>query len=45
MVLPEGKTSVTVTARVTDNAGKTGSASCTFEVSPVSDGQALTPAP
>jgi len=44
-VLPAGKTSVTVTARVTDNAGKTGSAVRTFGISPVSDGQALTPAP
>ncbi len=44
-VLPEGRTSVTVTTRVTDNAGKTGSAVRTFAISPVSDGQALTPAP
>jgi hypothetical protein len=44
-VLPEGKTSVTVTARVTDNAGKTGSASRTFTISPVGDGQLLTPRP
>ena len=44
-VLPEGKTSVTVTTRVTDNAGKTGSASRTFAISPVGDGQALTPRP
>jgi hypothetical protein len=44
-VLPEGKTSVTVTTRVTDNAGKTGSASRTFAISPVADGQLLTPAP
>ena len=44
-ILPEGKTSVTVTARVTDNAGKSGSVSRTFEVSPVDEGQLLTPAP
>jgi len=44
-VLPEGKTTVTVTTRVTDNAGKTGSASRTFAISPVSEGQKLTPAP
>ena len=44
-VLPAGKTSVTVTTRVTDNAGKTGSATRTFAISPVSDGQALTPVP
>jgi len=44
-VLPEGKTSVTVTTRVTDNAGKTGSVSRAFAISPVGDGQALTPTP
>jgi hypothetical protein len=44
-VLPAGKTSVTVTTHVTDNAGKTGSASRTFTISPVSDGQKLTPQP
>ena len=44
-ILPEGKTSVTVTARVTDNAGKSGSVSRTFEVSPTAEGQLLTPAP
>ena len=43
--LPEGKTSVTVTTRVTDNAGRTGSAVRTFAISPVAEGQALTPAP
>ena len=43
--LPAGKTSITVTARVTDNAGKTGSASHTFAISPVADGQQLTPKP
>jgi hypothetical protein len=44
-VLPEGKTSVTVTTRVTDNAGKTGSVSRTFAISPVTEGQVLTPTP
>jgi len=44
-ILPEGKTSVTVTARVTDNAGKSGSVSRTFDVSPVAEGQLLTPHP
>ena len=44
-ILPEGQTTVTATARVTDNAGKTGSASRVFTVSPVGDGQALTPSP
>jgi hypothetical protein len=44
-VMPAGKTSVTVTARVTDNAGKTGSVSRTFGVSPVANGQLLTAQP
>lgn len=44
-VMPAGKTSVTVTARVTDNAGKTGSVSRTFGVSAVANGQLLTPQP
>ena len=44
-VLPEGKTSITVTTRVTDNAGKTGSVSRRFAISPVIEGQALTPVP
>jgi len=44
-ILPAGKTSVTVTARVTDNAGKTGSASHTLDISPVPTGQQLTPQP
>ena len=44
-ILPEGKTSVTVTARVTDNAGRTGSTSRTFDVSPIAEGQLLTPRP
>jgi hypothetical protein len=45
LVMPAGKTTVTVTARVTDAAGRTGSAARVFGVSPVADGQALTPAP
>lgn len=44
-LLPPGKTTVTVTARVTDNAGKTGSVVRTFGVSPVGDGQLLTAQP
>jgi hypothetical protein len=44
-ILPEGKTSVTATARVTDNAGKSGSVTRTFQVSPTVEGQLLTPAP
>jgi hypothetical protein len=43
--MPAGKTSVVVTARVTDNAGRTGSTSSTFDISPVVNGQELTPAP
>jgi hypothetical protein len=44
-ILPEGKTSITVTARVTDNAGRTGSTSHTLDVSSVAEGQLLTPRP
>jgi hypothetical protein len=44
-ILAEGKTSVTVTTRGTHNAGKTGSASRTFAISPVGDGQLLSPIP
>lgn len=44
-ILPEGKHSITVTARVTDNAGRTGSASRVLDVSPVTEGQLLTPNP
>lgn len=44
-LMPAGKTTVTVTARVTDNAGKSGSVSRTFGVSQVGDGQLLTPQP
>lgn len=42
---PAGQTSITVTTRVTDNAGRTGSAVHTFGISPAADGQVLTPAP
>jgi len=44
-ILPEGKTAVTVTARVTDNAGKSGSVSRTFDASSIAEGQLLTPRP
>jgi hypothetical protein len=44
-ILPAGRTSVTVTARVTDNEGKSGSETRTFDVSPVAEGQLLTPRP
>lgn len=44
-IVPDGKHTITVTARVTDNAGRTGSASRTFDISPVAEGQLLTPKP
>jgi hypothetical protein len=44
-ILPAGKTTITATARVTDNAGKTGSASRVFAISLIGDGQLLTPSP
>ena len=44
-LLPAGRTSVTVRTSVTDNAGKTGSAQRTFDISTVADGQQLTPRP
>jgi hypothetical protein len=44
LVMPAGKTTVKVTAQVTDNAGRSGSASSTFDISPVVNGQDLTPA-
>ncbi len=43
LLMPTGKTSVTITARVTDNTGKTGSATRVVQISPVVNGQALTP--
>jgi hypothetical protein len=45
LVVPPGKTTVTAVARVTDNAGKSGSATSTFGISSVENGQELTPAP
>ena len=45
LLLPAGKRTVTVTASVTDLAGRTGSATRVFGVSPVPDGQSLTPNP
>lgn len=45
LMLPEGKHSVTITSKVTDNEGHTGSTKSTFSVSSVVSGQALTPAP
>src|SRR5262245_4559459 len=45
LVVPPGKTTVTAVARVTDNAGRSGSATSTFGISSVENGQDLTPAP
>jgi len=45
LVVPPGKTTVTAIARVTDNAGKSGSTASTFGISTVENGQELTPAP
>ena len=45
LVMPAGQTQLTVTSRVTDNAGRSGSAKSTFAISSVENGQALTPAP
>ncbi len=45
LVMPAGKTTVTAKATVTDNAGRTGSTRSTFDISPVQNGQDLTPAP
>jgi hypothetical protein len=45
LVVPPGKSTVTAVARVTDNAGKSGSTTSTFGISTVENGQELTPAP
>jgi hypothetical protein len=45
LVVPAGKTTVTAVARVTDNDGKSGSTTSTFDISTVENGQELTPAP
>ena len=45
LVMPAGKTSIKVFAQVTDNAGRSGSATSTFDISPVVNGQDLTPSP
>lgn len=42
---PPGKTSVTVTARVTDNLGRTGTTKSVLSISPAVSGQFLTPNP
>ncbi|MEJ7821171.1 MAG: hypothetical protein WKF85_02550 [Chitinophagaceae bacterium] len=43
LIMPAGKTFVTIKARVTDNAGKTGSTTSVVQISPVVNGAALTP--
>lgn len=43
--LPPGKNTVTITARVTDNVGRTGSVRQVVGISPVRNGQNLTPNP
>ena len=42
---PHGKQTVTITARVTDNVGRTGSVRHVVAISAVRDGQRLTPQP
>ena len=43
LLMPAGKTSVTIKSSVTDNNGKTGSATSVVQISPVVNGQELTP--
>ena len=43
LLMPAGKTFVTIKSRVTDNAGKTGSATSVVQISPITNGQNLTP--
>jgi hypothetical protein len=43
LLMPAGKTFVTIKSRVTDNSGKTGSATSVVQISPVTNGQNLTP--
>lgn len=43
LMMPAGKTFVTIKARVTDNAGKTGSTTSVVQLSPVANGASLTP--
>ncbi len=45
LILPDGKRSITITTRVTDNAGKTGETKNIVSVSNVSSGQNLTANP
>jgi hypothetical protein len=45
LVLPEGKNSVTIVAKVSDNAGHTGSTKSILSISPIVSGQSLTPNP
>ena len=45
LMVPEGKNSVTITAKVTDNAGRTGTARSVVGISQAVSGQKLTSAP
>lgn len=45
LLMPAGQTTVTALARVTDNAGHSGSTTGSFGVSATTNGQALTPSP
>lgn len=45
LLLPAGKRSITITSRVTDNAGRTGETKNIVTVSPATSGQVLTTAP
>lgn len=45
LVLPEGKNSVTIFTKVSDNAGHTGSTKSILSISPTVSGQGLTPNP
>ena len=43
LLMPAGKTFVTIKARVTDNAGKTNSTTSVVQISPTVNGASLTP--
>jgi len=45
LMVPDGKSTVTITAKVTDNAGRTGTARSTVGISQTVSGQTLTAAP
>ena len=45
LVVPDGKKTVTITAKVTDNSGRTGTVKSVLAISAVTSGQNLTSAP